>query len=234
MAAYELLARFKPDGTIAGVSVRNRTTVNGKDYEGDPEPLSGTTDPAYSQFKTDFAAAVVIERDALLAQVATLTTERDDAVSQVVPLQARIAELESQLDDILNPPGPDLSTVEGAKQFIAVERFNRESGGIIVGTQSVTTNRDEMPIWLGMVMDIIFNPDARTLFEYKPRNGSNTVLSAEQVMRCYQCFAWYVSECFAAERRLATELDKGAPIADVLSQIPAIWPQNVFEWTPPV
>lgn len=233
MAAYELLARFKNDGTVAGVSIRNKTTVNGRDYEGDPEPLSGTDDPAYAQFFADFSAAVVAERDSLATQVAALTNERDELASQIEPLQGQIAELQSQLDAILHPPGPDLSTVEGAKQYLAAERFTRESGGIVVGNQTVTTNRDEMPIWLGMVMDIVFNPGVRTQFEYKPRNGANTVLSAEQVMRCYQCFAWYVSECFAVERRLAAELDAGAPIADVLAQLPAAWPQTAFEWVAP-
>ena len=65
---YELLARFKPDGTIAGVAVRTITNVNGKDYESDPAPLSGATDPAFIAFAEAFAAAVVAERDALLAE----------------------------------------------------------------------------------------------------------------------------------------------------------------------
>lgn len=72
---YELLARFAPDGTIAGVHVKTITTVNGRDYESDPTPLSGATDPAFTAFAEQFAADAVTARDASLAQVAELTAE---------------------------------------------------------------------------------------------------------------------------------------------------------------
>lgn len=67
-APYELLARFNANGTIAGVHVRNLVTINGKTIEGDPVPLSGATDPAFTQFASAFAAALISERDALAAQ----------------------------------------------------------------------------------------------------------------------------------------------------------------------
>jgi len=72
---YELLARFAADGTVAGVSVRTITTVNGRDYESDPTPLSGATDPAFVAFAEQFAADATAARDAALSQVAELTTE---------------------------------------------------------------------------------------------------------------------------------------------------------------
>jgi len=74
---YELLARFAPDGSIAGVSVRTITTVNGRDFESDPEPLSGANDPAFAAFAEQFSAAVVAERDVLIAEKAALHAEVD-------------------------------------------------------------------------------------------------------------------------------------------------------------
>lgn len=87
---YELLARFAPDGTISGVSVRTITTVDGRDYESDPIALSGVTDPAFMEFAEQFAASVVAERDTAVAQVATLTAAK-------TTLEARVEELEAQL-----------------------------------------------------------------------------------------------------------------------------------------
>jgi hypothetical protein len=85
---YELLARFSPDGTIAGVSVRTITTVNGRDYESDPAPLSGATDPALTAFASQFAAASIAERD-------TALSERDAALQQVESVRA---ELQMEID----------------------------------------------------------------------------------------------------------------------------------------
>lgn len=140
MAAYELLARFKVDGTVAGVHVRNKTTVNGKDYEGDPEPLIGTTDPAYAQFAADFSAAVVSERDSLLLQVAALTTERDAALAQVAPLQARIAELEALLNPPTNPR--HVAPFDFIALFTAAELYAVMTSGdptVIVGRTKLQT-----------------------------------------------------------------------------------------------
>lgn len=72
---YELFARFASDGTVAGVSVRTITTVGGRDYESDPAPLSGATDPAFTAFAEQFSAAAISVRDAALEQVAALTAE---------------------------------------------------------------------------------------------------------------------------------------------------------------
>ena len=89
---YELLARFK-DGSVSGVSVRYLFAVGNKVVEGDPEPLAGTTDPAFTAFAEQFAAAAVAERDQLQSdkatletQVTTLTSERDTALAQLATL----------------------------------------------------------------------------------------------------------------------------------------------------
>jgi hypothetical protein len=88
---YELLARFALDGTVAGVSVRTITTVNGRDYESDPQPLSGTGDAAFAAFSDQFAAAVVAERDTLSAQVTTLAAEKETLLARVAELEAELA-----------------------------------------------------------------------------------------------------------------------------------------------
>jgi hypothetical protein len=80
---YELLARFAPDGTVAGVSVRNITTVDGRDYESDPMPLSDADDPAFVAFAESFAASAMAELESLRSLKAENET-----------LKAHIAELE--------------------------------------------------------------------------------------------------------------------------------------------
>jgi hypothetical protein len=87
---YELLARFAADGTVAGVSIRTITTLNGRDYESDPRPLAGANDPAFVAFASQFAAAAVSQRDLLNTDLTKMTAERD-------ALNTRVAELEAEL-----------------------------------------------------------------------------------------------------------------------------------------
>lgn len=101
---YELLARFRNDGTIQGVQVRTIETVSGRDYESDPQPLSGTDDPAFAQFASAFSAAVVAERDSLAAQVTGLTTEKDALAGQVTTLTAERDALAAEVEALKNPP----------------------------------------------------------------------------------------------------------------------------------
>jgi len=219
---YELLARFKNDGTIGGILVRYLETVNGKDFELDPVPLSGVSDPAFADFANAFNAALVAERDQLAIDAASVPT-----------LQARIDELEA----ILYPPGPDTSTVEGAKQWLANERYTMETGGIIVGGQSFTTQRDEMDHWFPRFFNAFMwlandpsaladNPTGQ--YPYKPKNGDSVVLNAVQVVRAYKCISWYVNQCFAREAELSAMLNAGVPIQDVIGSIS--WPQTEFDW----
>ena len=127
-------------------------------------------------------------------------------------------------------------TPDDLRAAIAEWRFGRETMGITIGTQTITTNRDEMGIWLGMVDDIQRRPGATAAFEYRPREGVNVTLTPAQVLRVVDCFKWYVAACFATERALneaitAAELDLS--IIAAMAQNPATWPQRQFDWTPP-
>ncbi len=266
---YELLVRFNQSGNVGGASVRTITTVNGRDYEGDPEPLSGVNDPAFTQFASQFAASAVAERDqlasdksaletlrdsitaerdlllterdalltdkqALTEQLGERTSERDSLQAQVDPLNAQIEQLHAQLDALLNPPGPDLSTVAGVKQYLASKRYDREVMGFHVGEQFVSTNRDELAHWFARFIDATHTTG--NVYPYKPRGGSIVAsLSAEQVIRAYQCLAWYVNACIATEGVLIQSIDDGTPLEQVLIAIDSdqTWPQRQFTWEPP-
>lgn len=129
---------------------------------------------------------------------------------------------------------PHLSSVGASKAWLASERWIRESSGITVGDQLISTNRDEMPVWQGMLLDTVFRPGVRSEFEYKPRGGQNATLTPQQVGRAYECFAWYVAALFGVERQVALLLDATATNAEraaILSAIP--WPQTAFTWEAP-
>ena len=110
---YELLARFAANGSIAGVSVRTITTVNGRDFESDPTPLSGSSDPAFAVFAQQFAAAAVAARDtaiaekaAAVASLAKVQADLETATAQLAAMTAERDSLQEQLDAILNPVNP--------------------------------------------------------------------------------------------------------------------------------
>jgi hypothetical protein len=94
---YELLARFAPDGTVAGVSIRTITSIDGRDHEDDPVPLADATDPAFIQFAGAFSAAIVAERDELKEErdrlAARLLELGDKPISteSITPRQAKLA-----------------------------------------------------------------------------------------------------------------------------------------------
>ncbi len=113
-------------------------------------------------------------------------------------------------------------------------RWQKESAGITVGEQPVSTLREEMAIWQGMLLDMTLRPGATTSFEYKPRGGANVTLSAQQVQRVYMCFAWYVAACFATERQIALQigtLTNEQVLA--MAENDATWPQRAFTWEVP-
>lgn len=110
---YELLARFNANGTVDGVSVRTITTVNGRDYESDPSPLSGATDPAFIAFAEQFSASVVSERDTSLAALET----------QRVTMQAEI----DRLTALMPAPVADYMITPA----VFVERLEAASPGVI-------------------------------------------------------------------------------------------------------
>jgi hypothetical protein len=87
---YELLVRFAPDGTIGGCSVRTITTVNGRDFEGDPQPLTGTSDPAFAAFANQFAMTAVAELETARGQLATIQAALTAANAKIVELQTAL------------------------------------------------------------------------------------------------------------------------------------------------
>lgn len=95
---YELLARFGTDGTVAGVSIRTITTIDGKDYESEPRPLAGVTDPAFTAFASAFSASVLAEKEAL---VSAHKTELDAKEAALTTANATIAALETRVASLL-------------------------------------------------------------------------------------------------------------------------------------
>jgi hypothetical protein len=126
-------------------------------------------------------------------------------------------------------------TQDELKEHIGNWRWARETSGIIVGLQPVSTFRDEMPVWQGMLLDMERRPGETTAFEYKPRGGENVTLTPAQVSRVYECFAWYVAACFATERHLIGMIEQGADLSTVAAAAQNLetWPQTSFEWTAP-
>jgi septal ring factor EnvC (AmiA/AmiB activator) len=91
---YELLARFAMNGTIGGASIRRITALNGRDYEGDPEPLAGAVnDPAFAAFAEQFSAQAVAELESTKVQLADVQKQLSDANQQITALHASIDEL---------------------------------------------------------------------------------------------------------------------------------------------
>jgi hypothetical protein len=125
-------------------------------------------------------------------------------------------------------------TNESVAARLSYIRWQKESAGITVGDQPVSTLREEMAIWQGMLLDITLRPGATTIFEYKPRGGSNVTLTDTQVQRIYSCFAWYVAACFGTERYLVSQigtLTNEQIIA--LAETDSTWPQRTFTWEIP-
>ncbi len=231
---YELLVRFKPDGTVSGIAARYIETINGRDFELDPVPLASVNDPAFAAFAQSFAAAVTAERDQLSTQLAALQ-------SQHATTQAELAAVKAELDALKQTPEIDLTTIAGAKQYISAERFKKETGGISIDGQAITTERDEIGHWFPRFFNAYqwLQGDARVravnpqgIYPYKPKNGDPVILGAMQVVRAYECLAWYINACFAVEDQLYESL-KSATIEQVLASMPSAWPQREFTWEPP-
>ena len=142
---YELLVRMPRGKSSGGASVRYLTTVNGRDFEGDPQPLADATDPVFTAFAEQFSAKTVAERDAAVAErdaaqsaLATVTAERDAA-------RAEVERLTAELDAIRNPTDgqgfPVLSAVQLRLGILAagltLEGIDAAIAGIADPTQRV-------------------------------------------------------------------------------------------------
>jgi hypothetical protein len=179
---------------------------------------------------------------ASLTTITQLTSDLAEANAKVEPLEAQVASLTAQLEALLNPPGPDVTTTEGLKAYLSNVRYEKEISGFNVGSQFVSTNRDELAHWFARFFDAFnwlqgntaTNPSG--LYPYKPKGGSVVaMLTAEQAVRAYQCLAYYVNMCIATEGELINAIDSGMDLVQVKAMIDnvATWPQRQFEWVAP-
>jgi len=194
----------------------------------------------------DFAAAqqalieqLSDEKEALQNEIATLTQAKETAEASVAELTAQVSILQAELDAIQNPPGPDLATIEGVKQYLASKRYDREVMGFHVGQQFISTNRDELAHWFARFFDAFNHLQGVTsasggVYPYKPRGGTQVgLLTAEQAVRAYQCLAWYVNACIATEGQLIQQIDDGTlTLTNAVMAIDSdqTWPQRQFNW----
>lgn len=242
--AYELLVRFGQDETIAGAHVKEmHLDENGKDLrETAPIPLADADNPVFKSFADKFSAKAVAENELLKSANATLTTEKAALESQLSAKQNQIDSLQSQIDELLNPTGPDVTTREGLKQYLAQKRYEKEIAGFTVGGQLISTNRDELAHWFARFFDA-FNhlngvpSTSGGVYPYKPRGGTTVVnLTAAQAVRAYQCLAWYVNACIATEGEIIPMIENAqlSQLIDIKETIDnvATWPQRTFEWVP--
>ncbi len=144
---------------------------------------------------------------------------------------------EAEIDAI----GEQLPVIR-AKQRISAARYAQEIAGISIEGQPISSERDEIGHWYPRFANAygILNNDPFALasnptkeFPYKPKNGRPTILTAQQVVRAYQCLSWYVNTCFGIEKALFDMLDAGTPIEAVLDAMPSQWPQREFTWEAP-
>ncbi len=120
--------------------------------------------------------------------------------------------------------------------WLSNQRWRKETGGITVGNQHITTQRDEAAHWLARYMNaslwlsedpatVASNPNGT--YPYKPKHGEPVILTAQQVIRIYLCMTWYINECFAVEEAAVQAVKNMVPIGDVVNSLK--WPQISFE-----
>ncbi|MFN7318753.1 MAG: hypothetical protein ACK5S6_04495, partial [bacterium] len=182
------------------------------------------------------------EKATLTTEKATLETEKIALENHIATKQNQIDSLQSQLDELLNPAGPDVTTREGLKQYLAQKRYEKEIAGFTVGGQLISTNRDELAHWFARFFDAFNHLQGSTsasggVYPYKPRGGTTVVnLTAAQAVRAYQCLAWYIKACIATEGELISIIDAAqlSQLVDIKETIDtaATWPQRSFEWEP--
>jgi hypothetical protein len=124
-----------------------------------------------------------------------------------------------------------------AKVKLSSLRYQKETGGISIEGQRISSERDEIGHWYPRFADAYAylqgerstNPTGQ--YPYKPKNGDPVIFTAGQAVRAYQCLAWYVNSCFATEATGVYMLSQGMKLDDVLAQLE--WPQTEFTWEPP-
>lgn len=132
-------------------------------------------------------------------------------------------------------------TADALKAEISRQRYEREIGGITVGSQFVSTERDEIGHWnerrrnadawaAGDPAAIADNPSG--VYPYKPKGGAPAILSLALTIRIHQCLKWYVNTCFAAEYQLYQMIDAGTDLETVAAALVTAWPQQQFDEVP--
>jgi hypothetical protein len=195
---YELLARFNHDGTIAGVSVRTLTTFNdGTERENNPQPLSGTSDPAFTAFAAQFSAAVVAERDALTVEKANLTTE---LVTMTTDRDAQRAAKESTLADVARLTGElvDANTAKAAAESALATRTTERDAALaeVARLEALLAPVDEdgfpvinqLQLRKALVMNGIFPTDIYAMIDAMPNRAEREIALAtwDQATRLYR------------------------------------------------
>ena len=107
---YELLVRMPHRSSPGGASVRYITTVGDRDFESDPQPLAGDSDPAFAAFAAQFSATTLAERDEALAErdaaaaaKAAAETAQAETETALAAMTAERDALRLELDAIKNP-----------------------------------------------------------------------------------------------------------------------------------
>lgn len=243
----QFLAVWSDDGKeVKGSTFEESLFVDGSFWKNE---LTTVAPSGFAAFGAMFSNALQAQHDQLVddkakltTNLATMTTSLGSKQSEIDSLIAEKVALEAHLDAILNPPGPDVTTVSGLREHIATTRYSHEVGGFTIGDQFVSTNRDELAHWFARFFDafnwLSGNEMSRTnnpsgLYPYKPKGGTEVaMLTAQQAVRAYQCLAWYVNACIATEGALIAEIEKGTRLDIILGSANNVeqWPQTRFEW----
>jgi len=236
----QLLIVWNDAGTeVKGATFEESLFVDGAFWKNELTPVAPNS---FGEFGELFSNQLQIQYDAVVAEKENLLSEKTTFESQKATLETQIASLEAQLEALLNPAGPDVTTREGLKLYLAQKRYEKEIAGFNVGSQLISTNRDELAHWFARFFDAFNHLQGNAsasggVYPYKPRGGTTVVnLTAEQAVRAYQCLAWYVNACIATEGELIAMVESSqlSALADVKEVIDnaATWPQQAFEWVP--
>lgn len=135
---------------------------------------------------------------------------------------------------------PHVNTAALARAYVSQVRYQKETQGILIEGQLISSDRDEIGHWYPRFAsayaylqgDTTSNPTG--LYPYKPRGGEPVVLTALQAVRAYMCLSWYVNACFGVEKVAFDTIDHLTDKQQIKAIIDAIeWPQREFMWEAP-
>jgi imidazoleglycerol phosphate synthase glutamine amidotransferase subunit HisH len=130
-------------------------------------------------------------------------------------------------------PAPTVEQIETWKRealqkLVKTIRKEKSVLPITVGTQIVSTRREEDGEWIARKMHAI-SAEALPRYPYTPDGGKPVMLTTGQVLRIEACRTWYVNACFAAEEALTKRIDSGMPFTAFLVHMQDVWPQTQFD-----